>query len=63
MACIDSTTQTYFRPEAAGRMTLVGSFTGPRGADPDTVPSSRGSLPAPQPTLGGSARQRSAPWR
>jgi sarcosine oxidase, subunit beta len=37
-ACIDSVTQTYFRPEAAGSMTLVGSFTGPRGADPDRVP-------------------------
>lgn len=38
VACIDSTTQTYFRPEAGGSMTLVGSFTGPRGADPDAVP-------------------------
>jgi glycine/D-amino acid oxidase-like deaminating enzyme len=37
-ACIDSITQTYFRPEAAGAMTLVGSFAGPRGADPDQVP-------------------------
>ncbi|HEY2080862.1 MAG TPA: FAD-binding oxidoreductase [Streptosporangiaceae bacterium] len=37
-ACIDSVTQTYFRPEAAGEMTLVGSFVGPRGADPDRVP-------------------------
>jgi glycine/D-amino acid oxidase-like deaminating enzyme len=37
VACIDSTTQTYFRPEAGGLMTLVGSFTGPRGVDPDTV--------------------------
>ena len=37
VACIDSTTQTYFRPEAADSMTLVGSFTGPRGIDPDTV--------------------------
>ncbi len=37
VACIDSTTQTYFRPEAGGTMTLVGSFTGPRGVDPDTV--------------------------
>jgi glycine/D-amino acid oxidase-like deaminating enzyme len=35
VACIDSTTQTYFRPEAAGAMTLVGAFAGPRGADPD----------------------------
>jgi len=38
VACIDSTTQTYFRPEAGGQMTLVGGFTGPRGADPDRVP-------------------------
>jgi len=37
-ACIDSVTQTYFRPEAAGSMTLVGSFAGPRGAEPDGVP-------------------------
>lgn len=37
VACIDSTTQTYFRPEAAGQATLIGSFTGPRGADPDAV--------------------------
>ncbi len=35
VACIDSTTQTYFRPEAGGSMTLAGSFTGPRGVDPD----------------------------
>ncbi|HUZ54562.1 MAG TPA: FAD-binding oxidoreductase [Streptosporangiaceae bacterium] len=38
VACIDSTTKTYFRPEAAGQLTLVGSFDGPRGADPDGVP-------------------------
>jgi sarcosine oxidase, subunit beta len=37
VACIDSTTATYFRPEAMGARTLVGSFTGPRGADPDTA--------------------------
>lgn len=37
VACIDSVTQTYFRPEAAGARTLVGSFVGPRGADPDRV--------------------------
>jgi glycine/D-amino acid oxidase-like deaminating enzyme len=37
VACIDSTTQTYFRPEAGGTKTLVGSFTGPRGVDPDCV--------------------------
>jgi len=40
VACIDSTTQTYFRPEAGGQMTLIGGFTGPRGADPDAVPQS-----------------------
>jgi sarcosine oxidase, subunit beta len=39
-ACIDSVTQTYFRPEAGGARTLVGCFTGPRGADPDGVPPS-----------------------
>jgi sarcosine oxidase subunit beta len=38
VACIDSTTQTYFRPEAAGTRTLTGRFTGPRGADPDLIP-------------------------
>jgi sarcosine oxidase, subunit beta len=38
VACIDSTTQTYFRPEAGDSMTLVGAFTGPRGSDPDAVP-------------------------
>ena len=38
VACIDSTTQTYFRPEAARERTLIGNFTGPRGADPDQVP-------------------------
>lgn len=37
-ACIDSVTQTYFRPEAGGARTLVGCFTGPRGADPDGIP-------------------------
>ena len=54
VACIDSTTQTYFRPEAGGTRTLVGSFTGPRGVDPDAVappPSAghtqRGALGAP----------------
>jgi sarcosine oxidase, subunit beta len=40
IACIDSVTQTYFRPEAAGAMTLVGSFVGPRGTDPDRAPGS-----------------------
>jgi sarcosine oxidase, subunit beta len=37
VACIDSTTQTYFRPEAGGSMTLVGAFAGQRGADPDAA--------------------------
>jgi glycine/D-amino acid oxidase-like deaminating enzyme len=37
LACIDSTTQAYFRPEAGGSMTLVGAFAGQRGADPDAV--------------------------
>jgi glycine/D-amino acid oxidase-like deaminating enzyme len=37
VACIDSTTQSYFRPEAGGAMTLVGSFAGQRGADPDAA--------------------------
>ncbi|MDR2984292.1 MAG: FAD-binding oxidoreductase [Nocardiopsaceae bacterium] len=37
VACIDSMTQTYFRPEAAGRRTLIGNFTGPRGTDPDRI--------------------------
>ncbi len=41
-ACIDSVTQTYFRPEAGGAMTLVGSFAGPRGADPDQIPDTAG---------------------
>ena len=41
-ACIDSVTQTYFRPEAAGAMTLVGSFAGPRDADPDHIPDTAG---------------------
>ena len=48
VACIDSTTQTYFRPEAGGTMTLVGSFTGPRGIDPDRVaPPTPGCPPVP----------------
>ena len=37
VACIDSMTQTYFRPEAAGERTLIGNFTGPRGVDPDRM--------------------------
>jgi len=46
VACIDSTTQTYFRPEAGGTRTLVGSFNGPRGIDPDTVAPPPGAGPA-----------------
>ncbi|MDX6338363.1 MAG: hypothetical protein QOG05_5703 [Streptosporangiaceae bacterium] len=46
VACIDSTTQTYFRPEAGGTRTLVGSFTGPRGVDPDSVAGPGGAPPA-----------------
>jgi glycine/D-amino acid oxidase-like deaminating enzyme len=62
IACIDSTTQTYFRPEAGGTMTLAGSFTGPRGIDPDRVapppgaprpcPAQRGALGMPEHTIG-----------
>ncbi len=37
LACIDSVTRTYFRPDVPGT-TLVGSFYGPRGADPDNFP-------------------------
>jgi sarcosine oxidase subunit beta len=48
IACIDSTTQTYFRPEAGGTRTLVGTFTGPRGIDPDRVaPPPEVSPPSP----------------
>jgi sarcosine oxidase, subunit beta len=46
VACIDSTTQSYFRPEAAGTMTLVGSFTGPRGIAPDQIAPPPGAPPA-----------------
>jgi sarcosine oxidase, subunit beta len=38
VACIDSVTQTYFRPEGGGSMTLVGGFTGEPCPDPDGVP-------------------------
>lgn len=37
LSCIDSVTHTYFRPDTPGA-TLVGSFYGPRGADPDDFP-------------------------
>ena len=56
IACIDSTTQTYFRPEAGGSRTLVGSFTGPRGIDPDRV----APPPAPPPVRGPSRGRASA---
>ena len=46
VACIDSTTQSYFRPEAGGSRTLVGSFTGYRGIDPDPVAPSPGAVHA-----------------
>ena len=36
-ACIDSITGTYFRSEGRDK-TLVGSFTGPRGYNPDDFP-------------------------
>src|SRR5262249_10242425 len=38
LACIDSMTQTYFRPESGAQATLVGGFVGPRRTDPDDVP-------------------------
>lgn len=45
VACIDSTTASYFRPEGgSGTRTLVGSFTGPRGGDPDADVAAAASL-------------------
>lgn len=41
LACIDGILQLYFRPEGRD-MTLVGSFHGPRGADPDAFPQQPG---------------------
>ena len=38
-ACIDSITNTYFRSEV-GDLTLVGTFRGGRGVDPDAFPQS-----------------------
>jgi glycine/D-amino acid oxidase-like deaminating enzyme len=56
IACIDSTTQSYFRPEAGGTMTLVGSFTGPRGIDPDRVAPPPVASPASAPSPGPAQR-------
>jgi glycine/D-amino acid oxidase-like deaminating enzyme len=56
VACIDSTTQTYFRPEAGGSRTLVGSFTGPRGVDPDRVAPPPEASPAGAPRPGPAQR-------
>jgi sarcosine oxidase, subunit beta len=47
VACIDSTTQSYFRPEAGGAMMLVGGFTGQRGVDPDAALTAAGEDLAP----------------
>jgi sarcosine oxidase, subunit beta len=47
VACIDSTTQTYFRPEAGRSMTLVGAFAGQRGANPDAVAAAADECLAP----------------
>jgi sarcosine oxidase, subunit beta len=47
VACIDSITQTYFRPEGGGAMTLVGGFTGQRGTDPDATAAAAGEDLAP----------------
>ncbi len=35
LACIDSTTSTYFRPEGTGNTTLIGTLTGERPAAPE----------------------------
>ncbi|HEX9124353.1 MAG TPA: FAD-binding oxidoreductase [Actinomycetota bacterium] len=37
LACIDSVTATYLRPEGQG-LALVGDFSGERGSDPDAFP-------------------------
>jgi sarcosine oxidase, subunit beta len=47
VACIDSVTETYFRPEAGGAMTLVGAFAGQRGWDPDAAATAAGEDLAP----------------
>lgn len=41
LACIDSRTRTYFRPDG-GSGWLVGDFSGPRGVDPDDFPQQPG---------------------
>ncbi|MHB1511271.1 MAG: NAD(P)/FAD-dependent oxidoreductase [Acidimicrobiales bacterium] len=40
VACIDSTTQTYFRPQGTRETTLVGAFTGSPIDQPDSTPRS-----------------------
>jgi sarcosine oxidase, subunit beta len=56
VACIDSTAQTYFRPEAGQTMTLVGGFTGNPGVDPDQVPATA-SADDLAPMVGAAARR------
>ena len=55
VACIDSVTGTYFRPEAGGTMTVVGEFTGERGVAPDQPATAGIGAAAP---LAGRAAQR-----
>jgi len=56
IACIDSTTQTYFRSEADGSRSLVGAFAGPRGMEPDSLPP--GAAPDDLAAMVGSASRR-----
>ena len=42
LACIDSGTSSYFRPEGAGG-TLIGDFNGLRGVSPDNFPQTPGT--------------------
>lgn len=59
IACIDSTTATYFRPESGGERTVIGAFTGSPGADPDQVPPvAHGGDLADLADLAGAAAQR-----
>ena len=55
VACIDSVTGTYFRPEASGTMTVVGEFTGERGVAPDQPATASIGAAAP---LAGRAAER-----